>query len=78
MDLEKEAQPQDWELEVGQMLTVCHSFCRIMPEVPQNMQNDLHRMELEARNSEPARGNNQGLFSPTNSQHLRNYSAEES
>lgn len=29
-----------------------------MPEVPQNMQEDIQRMELEARNAEPRRDAN--------------------
>ncbi|KAK3934384.1 hypothetical protein QBC46DRAFT_399991 [Diplogelasinospora grovesii] len=43
-----------------------------MPEVPQNMQEDLQRMELEAREVEPGRASNSAALSPTSSQYPRN------
>ncbi|KAK3346310.1 hypothetical protein B0T25DRAFT_571454 [Lasiosphaeria hispida] len=51
---------------------------RVMPEVPQNMQNDLQRMELEARTADRRRDTNQGVPSQTNTRHTRNYSTEDS
>jgi hypothetical protein len=39
----------------GSRLTQVWVGCRVMPEVPQNMQDDIQRMELEARDAEPNR-----------------------
>ncbi|KAK3313951.1 hypothetical protein B0H66DRAFT_482578 [Apodospora peruviana] len=51
---------------------------RVMPEVPQNMQEDLQRMELEARSVEPRRTDtNPASWSPTGAQFTQNTRTEE-
>ena len=35
----------------GWRLTTSRAACRVMPEVPQNMQDDIQRMELEANDT---------------------------
>jgi TPR repeat protein len=46
--------PGQMEKGTGRILTA-GAACRVMPEVPQNMQEGLNRMELEAREIEPRR-----------------------
>lgn len=43
------AAPRTFEADAGR------ARYRVMPEVPQNMQDDIQRMELEARDTEPNR-----------------------
>ncbi len=50
-----------------------------MPEVPQNMQNDLQRMEFEARGAEQRRDTTTpGAFQQPGAGPAQNYGADES
>jgi hypothetical protein len=50
-----------------------------MPEVPQNMQNDLQRMELEARGVEQKRDpTNPGATPPVGARYSQGHGADDS